>query len=203
MLVKMLSNWLPMTTVSRNFACRSIVVASTCIVAHLALDLRSAIAAVAMSQASSSHAHDVPTKVITVIKMDGSEFKIRVLNLSRFKVTDLKRSIAMQEHIAEDMFDLSTGDMVLNSRELMNLSLADAGILDTVFLTMKETVLNFPEAKRCTLCKVPHRFWQVLLLCRDFHMQQARLLQQVRLPRSSDTQPADDDDDDDDDYEYA
>ena len=41
-------------------------------------------------------------------------------------------------------------------------------------------------------------------------MQQVRLLQQVRLPRSSDTQPAAaaaaaaaDDDDDDDGYEYA
>ena len=35
-------------------------------------------------------------------------------------------------------------------------------------------------------------------------MQQVRLLQQVRLPRSSDTQPADHDDDDDDaDCEYA
>ena len=66
---------------------------------------------------------------------------------------------------------------------------------------MKETVLNCPEAKRCTLCKVPHRCWQVLPLCRDCHMQQVRLLQQVRLPRSSDTQPADDDDGDD--YEYA
>ena len=107
----------------------------------------------------------------------------------------------MQEHIAEDMFDLSTGDMVLNSPALMNLSLADAGILDTVFLTMKETVLNCPEAKRCTLCKMPHRFWRVIPLCRDCHMQQARLLQQVRRPRSSDTQPADHDDDDD--CEYA
>jgi len=104
----------------------------------------------------------------------------------------------MQEHIAEDMFDLSTGDMVLNSRELMNLSLADAGILDTVSLTMKETDPYCPEANQCTVCKMPRRFWQVLPLCRDCHMQQVRLLQQVRLPRSSDTQPADDDE-----YEYA
>ena len=101
----------------------------------------------------------------------------------------------MQEHIAKT-FQLAK--WFFNSRELMNLSLADAGILDTVFLTMKESVLNCPEAKRCTLCKVPHRFWEVLPLCRDCHMQQVRLLQQLR----SSEQPADDDDHDDD-YEYA
>ena len=114
-----------------------------------------------------------------MIKMDGSEFKIRVLNLSRFKVTDLKRSIAMQEHIAEDMFDLSTGDMVLNSPELMNLSLADAGILDTVSLTMKETDPYCPEANQCTVCKMPHKSWQEEPVCQRCILEQGDRLQTV------------------------
>ena len=78
-------------------------------------------------------------RVITVMKMDGSEFEVRLGNWSRVRVTDLKTIVAMQEHIAEDMFDLSVGDVVLKSPEFLNLSLEDAGILGTVPLTMTKT----------------------------------------------------------------
>ena len=104
----------------------------------LALDLRSAIAAGAMSQETASQVLDM-RRVITVMRMDGSEFEVRLGNWSRVRVTDLKKIVAMQEHIAEDMFDLSVGDVVLKSPEFLNLSLEDAGILGTVPLTMTKT----------------------------------------------------------------
>ena len=105
---------------------------------QLALDLRSAIAAVAMSQETASQVLDM-RRVITVMRMGGSEFEVRLGNWSRVRVTDLKTIVAMQEHIAEDMFDLSVGDVVLKSPEFLNLSLEDAGILGTVPLTMTKT----------------------------------------------------------------
>ena len=75
------------------------------------------------------------------MKMDGSKFEVRLGNCSRVRVTDLKKIVAMQEHVAEDLFDLSIGDVVLKSPELLNLSLEDAGILGTVPLTMTKTTL--------------------------------------------------------------
>ena len=122
---------------------------------------------------------DEPDQVVTVIKMDGSEFKMRGRGLSRLWVTDLKRLIAVQEHIAEDMFDLSVGDVVLKSPELLNLSLTDAGILDTVTLTMKSKDPYCPESNQCTVCKMPHRYWQVEPVCRRCHLEQVDRLQQV------------------------
>ena len=78
-------------------------------------------------------------RVITVMRMDGSEFEVRLGNWSMVRVTDLKKIVATQEHIAEDMFHLSVGDVVLKSPEFLNLSLEDAGILGTVPLTMTKT----------------------------------------------------------------
>ena len=105
---------------------------------QFALDLRSAIAAVEMSQLTESQVLAL-RRHITVMKMDGSKFEVRLGNCSRVRVTDLKKIVAMQEHVAEDMFDLSIGDVVLKSPELLNLSLEDAGILGTVPLTMTKT----------------------------------------------------------------
>ena len=111
--------------------------------------------------------------------MDGSEFQVVGLILSRVRVSDLKKLIEMQEHIREDTFDLSAGDVVLDSPELLNRSLKDAGILDTVSLTMKKTDPYCPETNQCTVCKMPHRSWQVEPVCRRCHLEQVDRLQQV------------------------
>ena len=133
-----------------------------------------------MSQlGSSSHVLDEPCQVVTVIKMDGSEFEVRGLVLSMFWVIDLKCIIAVQEHIAEDMFDLSVGDVVLKSPELLNLSLKDAGILDTVSLTMKNKDPYCPESNQCTVCKMPHRSWQEEPVCQRCLLEQSDRLQLV------------------------
>ncbi len=154
-----------------------------------------------MSQASSSHEFDFHRKVVTVRKMDGSEFQVVGLSLSRVRVSDLKKLIEVQEHIREDTFDLSSGDVVLNSPELLNRSLKDAGILDTVSLTMKKTDPYCPETNQCTVCKSPHSDWQVMPVCRDCHYRQLCLMQRV-LGRRSAQAPRSDDDDNESDCEY-
>ena len=112
--------------------------------------------------------------------MDGSEFQVVGLSLSRVRVSDLKKLIEMQEHIREDTFDLSSGDVVLDSPELLNRS---------------------PETNQCTVCKSPHSDWQVMPVCRDCHYRQLCLMQRV-LGRRSAQAPRSDDDDNESDCEY-
>ena len=133
-----------------------------------------------MSQlGSSSHVPDEPCQIITVMKMDGSAFEIKGPGLSMLWVTDLKRVIARQEHIAEDMFDLSVGDVVLKSPELLNRSLTDAGILDTVTLTMKSKEPYCPESNQCTVCKMHNKSWQEEPVCQRCILEQSDRLQTV------------------------
>ena len=83
----------------------------------------------------------MPCRDITVIKIDGSEFKVEVegVHLRRgVTVGDLKKIIAVHENISCDKFDSSFGDVVLKSPEQLKLSLRDAGIVDTVSMTMKK-----------------------------------------------------------------
>ena len=127
-----------------------------------------------MSSASSTQGG----RALTVIMMDGSEFKIKVPGSSRFKVRDLHKSIAMQEHIAADGFDLIAGDAVLNTPESMLYTLNEAGIEDVLFLVAKERTLDVPDHKRCALCKEPIMHWTARSapLCRDCNMAQVRIL---------------------------
>ena len=103
----------------------------------------------------------MPHREITVRKMDGSEFKVKVkdVHLSMVRVSDLKRIIALREDISFDMFDLSSGDVVLQSPEQLKLSLRDAGILDTASMTMKKGKDYSPETDRwlCPRCRMPQR----------------------------------------------
>ena len=92
-----------------------------------------------MSQLTASQIQDVPCQAVTVIKMDGSKFKVEGLNFWKGTVTDLKTAIARHEHIDMDTFDLCADrELVLKSPELLNLSLRDAGILDSVGMILKE-----------------------------------------------------------------
>ena len=91
-----------------------------------------------MSQLTASQTQDVPCQAVTVIKMDGSKFKVECLNFWNVTVTDLKTAIARHEHIDMDTFDLCADRLVLKSPELLNLSLRDAGILDSVGMILKE-----------------------------------------------------------------
>ena len=91
-----------------------------------------------MSQLTASQTQDVPCQAVTVIKMDGSKFKVEGLNFWKGTVTDLKTAIARHEHIDVDTFDLCAAQLVLKSPELLNLSLRDAGILDSVGMILKE-----------------------------------------------------------------
>ena len=103
----------------------------------------------------------MPYREITVIKMAGSEFEVEVesVHLSMVRVSDLKRVIAVRENISFDMFDLSSGYVVLQSPEQLKLSLRDAGILDTASMTMKKGKYYSPETDRwlCPRCRMPQR----------------------------------------------
>ncbi len=114
----------------------------------------------------------MPYREITVIKMAGSEFKVEVedVHLGMVRVSDLKRVIAVRENISFDMFDLSSGDVVLQSPEQLKLSLRDAGILDAVSMTMKKGEDYRPESDECTVCRMPHRCMQDLV-CRRCYWQ--------------------------------
>jgi len=125
-----------------------------------------------MSGSSSSDSRRRVT--ITVHKLNGETFDIQILDPNKTRVTDLKRSIAMQESIAEDCFDLATDEEVFTGPLLM-FSLKEARIGEHVNLIMKESCLA-KGIPRCLQCQAPHRFAHAVPLCRDCHMQQVRLL---------------------------
>ena len=157
---------------------------------QLALDLRSAIAAVAMSLTTAAEIQDqdVPRRDITVTKMDGSEFRVEVecADWSLVKVSDLKRIIAVHENISFDMFDISSVDVVLKSPEQLKLSLINAGILDGVSITMKKGDDCPPASDECTVCRMSHGGWQEFV-CRRCYWQQMATSQTV-VPRRADPQ---------------
>ena len=126
-----------------------------------------------MERSSSSD----PRRVcITVHKINGETFDITMTDPRKTKVSDLKRSISMQESIASDCFDLATEEQVL-AGPLLGLTLNEARIAkgETVNLVMKES--SYPKDKpRCLQCQAPHPWKDAVELCRDCHMQQVRLL---------------------------
>ncbi len=126
---------------------------------QLALDLRSAIAAVAMRLLTAAEIPDLPCLDITVIKMDGSKFKVECMTPGLAQVSQLKRAIAVQENISCDVFDLSSAGVVLKSPEQLNLTLSNAGIVDTVSMTMKKG--EDYDSDKCTVCREPHMSSQV------------------------------------------
>ena len=135
-----------------------------------------------MSQlGSSSHVPDEPCQVITVMKMDGSAFEIKGLGLSMLLVFDLKKVIARQEHIAEDMFELSVGDVVLKSLQLLKRSLTDVGILDTVTLTMTSQEPYCPDTHGnwCDICEMQNKYWLEQPVCQRCMLDQSDRLQTV------------------------
>ena len=148
----------------------------------------------------------MPCRDITVIKIDGSEFKVEVegVHLRRgVTVGDLKRIIAVDENISFDKFDSSFGDVVLKSPEQLKLSLRDAGIVDTVSMTMKKGEDYRYDSDECTVCRMPYNCWQDLL-CRRCYWQQMVTSQQP-FPREADPQffVTDDESQDEDDCELV
>jgi len=113
---------------------------------------------------------------ITVRKMNGETFDITMADPKKTRVSDLKRSISMQESIASDCFDLATEEQVL-AGPFLGSTLKEARIAngETVNLVMKES--SYPSHKpRCLQCQAPHPWKDAVELCRDCHMQQVRLL---------------------------
>lgn len=133
-------------------------------------------AAIAVSMEASASSD--PRRVcINIRKINGETFGITMADPKRTRVSDLKRSISMQESIASDCFDLATGDEVLWGPSLGK-TLKEARIADgdTLNLVMKES--SYPkDLPRCLQCKAPHPWKDAVELCRDCHMQQVRLLQ--------------------------
>ena len=109
----------------------------------------------------------------------------------------------MHENISFDKFDSSFGDVVLKSPEQLKLSLRDAGIVDTVSMTMKKDEDYRYDSDECTVCRMPYNCWQDLL-CRRCYGQQMVTSQQP-FPREADPQffVTDDESQDEDDCELV